>query len=115
MRALSVCPTRGCPELTPGGPCAACASKREQTRGSSRQRGYGRGHVMRFRHGVLARDPVCVLCRSRPSLHADHWPLSRDTLVLRGMDADDPKHGRGLCASCHSRETALHQGNNFVS
>jgi 5-methylcytosine-specific restriction enzyme A len=115
MRALSVCPTNGCPELTAGGPCTDCTRKREQARGSSSQRGYGRGHTTRFRRGVLARDPVCVRCRRALSKHADHYPLSRDTLLLRGLDANDPRHGRGLCASCHSIETALHQGNNFVT
>jgi 5-methylcytosine-specific restriction protein A len=42
-------------------------------------------------------------------VHADHWPLSRRELVEQGLDPDDPKHGRGLCTSCHSRSTAREQ------
>lgn len=114
-RALSVCPTRGCPELTTGGPCAGCASARDAARGNSRERGYGKAHRQRFRVGVLARHPVCTLCHRAASVHADHHPLARETLVLRGLDADDPKHGRGLCASCHSSETARNQGINFTT
>jgi 5-methylcytosine-specific restriction protein A len=42
-------------------------------------------------------------------VHADHWPLSRRELTEQGLDPDDPRHGRGLCARCHSSETARHQ------
>ncbi|MGW1127470.1 hypothetical protein [Streptomyces sp. NPDC002526] len=58
---------------------------------------------------MLARDPVCVLCRKEPAVHADHWPLSKRELVVRGLDDHDPRRGRGLCPSCHSAETAKHQ------
>ena len=40
---------------------------------------------------------------------ADHWPTSRRDLIAKGKDPNDPNHGRGLCASCHGRETAAHQ------
>ena len=66
----------------------------EQRRGSARQRGYGKGHETRFRPGVLARDPVCVLCGQAPSVHADHWPLGRRELTARGLDPDDPDWSR---------------------
>ncbi len=80
----------------------------DAARGSTGARGYGGGskHRRRFRPAVLARDPVCVLCRRAASCVADHWPLSRRELVARGMDPDDPAHGRGLCTSCHNRSTA---------
>jgi 5-methylcytosine-specific restriction protein A len=42
-------------------------------------------------------------------VHADHWPLSRRQLAAQGMNPNDPKHGRGLCTPCHSRETARDQ------
>jgi len=108
-RALSVCSTPGCPEYTDTGRCTACRAEVEQRRGTARQRGYGKAHEKRFRPAVLARDPVCVLCRSAPSRHADHHPISRRELVDQGLDPDDPKHGRGLCGTCHSTETAQHQ------
>ena len=105
-----VCSTPGCPEFTDqGGRCADHRAEAEQRRGTARQRGYGKGHETRFRPAVLARHPVCVLCGTKPSVHADHHPLSRRELVARGLDPDDPKHGRGLCQQCHSRETAQHQ------
>lgn len=117
-RALTVCSVDGCPQLTPSGRCPAHRAEAEQERGTARQRGYGRGHEQRFRTGVLARDPLCVCTDQRhshtgpcrmPSVHADHWPLSRRDLVAAGLDPDDPEHGRGLCQPCHSSETARHQ------
>lgn len=109
-----VCSTPGCPEFSQGGRCDGCRAEAEQRRGTARQRGYGRGHETRFRPGVLARNPVCVLCGKAPSVHADHHPLSRRELVARGQDPDDPKHGRGLCGPCHSSETAKHQPGGFA-
>lgn len=117
--AWKVCSTPGCPEFTDqGGRCPEHRAEAEQRRGTARQRGYGRGHERRFRPGVLARNPACVcteqghghaaLC-GQPSVHADHWPLDRRELVARGLDPDDPRHGRGLCGPCHSSHTASAQ------
>jgi 5-methylcytosine-specific restriction protein A len=108
-RAGTVCSVPGCPQLTDAGRCAQHRAEAEQRRGTARQRGYGGAHETRFRPGVLAKHPTCVLCRAAPSVHADHWPLSRRELLDRGLDPDDPAHGRGLCGPCHSRETARHQ------
>lgn len=108
-KGLTVCTTTGCPELTSGGRCATCRRNAEQERGTAAQRGYGHEHRERFRPAVLAKHPVCVVCQARPSTVADHWPIDRRTLELRGADPDDPIHGRGLCHPCHSRETAQHQ------
>ena len=38
---------------------------------------------------------------------ADHWPLTRRELVAAGLDPDHPARGRGLCAPCHAKATAL--------
>ena len=108
-RARTVCSVPGCPNLTDTGRCASCRADAEQARGTARQRGYGGQHENRFRPGVLTRDPVCVLCHQRPSVHADHWPQSRRELIAAGLDPDDPANGRGLCGRCHSSETARHQ------
>jgi len=62
---------------------------------------------------VLERDRICVVCRKAKATEADHYPVDRRTLVLRGLDADDPKYGRGLCRSCHSRSTAQAQPGGF--
>lgn len=108
-RGMRVCTVPGCPELTQGGRCESHQREAEQRRGTARQRGYGHGHETRFRPAVLARDPMCVLCRKAPSVHADHHPLSRRQLTEQGLDPDDPKHGRGLCGPCHSKHTAAEQ------
>ena len=103
------CPTPGCGRLTTGGRCAPCAQRAEQRRGTASQRGYtSRGHLA-FRAAVLARDPICVVCRLAPSTVADHYPVSRRDLVASGRDADAIEHGRGVCATCHSTETTKHQ------
>ncbi|WNI16627.1 holin [Actinacidiphila sp. ITFR-21] len=108
-RARTVCSVPGCPQLTDSGRCAQHRAEAEQQRGSARQRGYGAAHEQRFRPGVLARDPVCVLCQQAPSQHADHYPRSRRELAAAGLNPDDPQYGRGLCQPCHARETARHQ------
>lgn len=103
---MKVCTTPGCPTLTRGGRCTACRRDADRARGTAQQRGYGQQHRSRFRSGVLDKHPTCVLCDAQPSTVADHWPLDRRELVARNLDPNDPKHGRGLCASCHGRETA---------
>lgn len=112
-RALTTCSTPGCPELVESGRCDGCTAEAEQRRGSSTARGYGTRHRSRFRRGVLERDINCVLCiaagRWAAATVADHWPLSRRELAGRGLDPDDPEHGRGLCKSCHDKETAINQ------
>lgn len=108
-RALTACTVPGCPELTTGGRCDDHRQQAERQRGSARQRGYGTTHEERFRRGVLRRDVICVICRNALATRADHWPRSRRELVAAGLDPDDPRYGRGLCASCDSTQTAERQ------
>lgn len=112
-RASKVCSTVGCPETVDRGSrrsrCNNCERNAEQRRGSAHSRGYTTRHRDTFRTGVLARHPICVLCRKARSEHADHYPLSRRELVAQGANPNNPEHGRGLCHSCHSAETAKHQ------
>lgn len=110
-RAWKVCATPDCPELVPPGQsrCEDCTSEADKRRGTAAERGYtGSGHRT-FRKRVLARDPICMVCRLAPSTVADHHPLSRRELVASNMNPNDPDHGRGLCKPCHDRETAKHQ------
>jgi 5-methylcytosine-specific restriction protein A len=86
----------------------------EARRGSRTARGYGVRHRRVFREGVLARDPICTLCRVALSTDADHYPRSLRELQAAGIDGTDPIHGRGLCKSCHSRETARLQPGGFM-
>ncbi|NKE61760.1 holin [Lentzea sp. PSKA42] len=117
-RAERPCTTPGCSELTRrGGRCGRCRSRADTSRGTVAERGYTGLHRSRFRSGVLAAHPLCR-CASPcgppppgrpcpwPSTVADHWPLTRRELVAQGGDPNNPKHGRGLCASCHGRNTA---------
>jgi 5-methylcytosine-specific restriction endonuclease McrA len=49
----------------------------------------------RARRRVLARDPVCVICRARPSTEVDH-------VVMRAAGGGhDMANLRGLCTECH--------------
>jgi 5-methylcytosine-specific restriction enzyme A len=95
------------------GQCDQCRAAADRARGTAAQRGYDREHETRFRAGVLERDPYCVLCLewgiTTPATVADHYPLSRRQLVKRKLDPNDPQYGRGLCDSCHGRETQRHQ------
>lgn len=116
-RALKVCSVVGCPNLAtpPASRCPTHTRQAEVRRGSARQRGYDRRHEIRFRRPVLRRDPLCV-CPDRTHGHgseclsmstvADHHPRTRDELVRLGLDANNPKHGRGLCKTCHDKHTA---------
>jgi 5-methylcytosine-specific restriction protein A len=105
-----VCNVTGCPTLTEGTPrCTHHTRTADRARGTARQRGYDRTHQRDFREAVLARNPWCTLCRRQPATVADHHPLDRRTLQARGLNPNDPRHGRGLCASCHGQETARHQ------
>ncbi|MFF1281063.1 holin [Streptomyces sp. NPDC058299] len=117
-RALTVCSVPGCPALTPAGRCPEHRAEADRQRGSARQRGYDSEHERRFRQPVLQRDLRCVCTAyghghvgpcGQPTVHADHWPMSRRELVAAGLDPNDPDHGRGLCGRCHSSETAKHQ------
>lgn len=115
-RAMKVCSTADCPELTAEGRCAGCRSRAERSRGTARQRGYDREHENRFRDGVLYDQPVCVCtdpghghgngqCYA-PATVADHYPRTRRELARLGLDPHDPGYGRGLCRACHDRHTA---------
>ncbi|WP_405909560.1 holin [Streptomyces sp. NBC_00828] len=123
-RALTICTKPGCPEYTNGGRCTSCQAKAEARRGTSTQRGYGAQHRAEFRAAVIARDPNCVCteashdhgqpCGAR-SRHADHHPRDRRELVAADENPNDPRHGRGLCGPCHSRETARHQPGGWAA
>ncbi len=113
-RAAQPCTTPGCPELVPPGTsrCQACQVAQRTTQRQRRDKEAhahynSRGH-RRFRRLVLARDRLCVLCGA-VATEADHYPVDRRELQARGLDVNDPANGRGLCKSCHSRETAKHQ------
>lgn len=117
-RANRVCSAPGCPNLTQAGRCDDHRRTAERDRGSAHARGYGRRHEHTFRRAVLLRDPLCVCVDQAhghgprclaPSTRADHHPRDRRELVHLGLDPHRPEYGRGLCASCDSRQTAQRQ------
>lgn len=103
------CPLPGCSELVTSGRCEEHQRAAEEHRGTSSERGYNTQAHRMFREEVLAKDPICVLCLRSPSTDADHHPVSRKGLITLGLNPDDPKRGRGLCGSCHKKETAKFQ------
>lgn len=109
-----VCNQPGCPEIGPNPRCPKHTSEADLARGTPAQRGYDTPGHRRFRRIVLTRDPLCVLCGT-PSKVADHYPLSRRDLVAQGLNPNDPDRGRGLCATCHNRETAQHQPGGWAA
>lgn len=111
-----VCSTPGCPTLHQGvGKCPDCKAKADKQRRPQGNPYRTPGHRLRFREGVLARNPRCVctdtghghdgMCGQLATI-ADHYPIERVDLVTQGADPDDPKHGRGLCKTCHDKHTA---------
>lgn len=105
---MRVCSQPGCPTIYDGTDSRCPVhSKSAQRKHWDNTKAYNtKGHRVRFRLGVLKRDPICVLCHVAQSTDADHYPRSRQELVELGLDADDPQYGRGLCGPCHKRETA---------
>lgn len=107
-RALRVCPTSGCSELTNGGRCTTCKARAETIRGNAASRGYGSTWARR-RAAYLRRHPLCALCPAQASV-ADHYPTSRRDLVAQGVPDPDAEHRlRPLCTPCHASETSRHQ------
>jgi 5-methylcytosine-specific restriction protein A len=114
-QAIQVCSQVGCPALVPGGgKCGQHKRAAEAARGSAAQRGYGGKRWRAARRAVLRRDRVCVLCHTAEATVADHHPISRRELVAIGVtDPDAPSRMRGLCASCHGKETARESPGGF--
>jgi len=116
-RPQAPCTTPGCRNVTPaGGRCADCRDRRgaiaEARRPSADRRGYDR-RWSQIRTAFLVTHPWCVLCK-RAATVADHHPVSRRDLVAAGVpDPDAPHWLRPLCASCHNRSTARHQGGGW--
>lgn len=115
-RALRVCPTEGCPELTTGGRCTNHTKAADRARGTAAGRGYGSRWATVYRPACLRRDPLCTCTSTTPehgcrcvaqSTVADHWPTSRRDLVAQGVSDPDAVHRlRGVCKPCHDAHTA---------
>jgi 5-methylcytosine-specific restriction protein A len=65
------------------------------------------------RKAVLARDRICVICKSWAAGEADHLIPARKYIAQNGGDMNrfyDESNLQGLCKPCHSRKTATEDG-----
>lgn len=116
-RALSVCPTSGCPELTAGGRCQGCKRKADRVRGSGSARGWN-ARWAAFSKRYVREHPICACAYdwcthahepgqcSQPSTDPDH----KDGSGRNGPRAYDPTNLQPMCHSCHARKTAHMDG-----
>ena len=95
------CTQPGCPALVDGG--GRCPKHRQ--RGAPIDTFYSSRQWRRFRAAFLAAHPLCEDCgkqgRLRPAVEVAHIIPRR-----QGGDPFDEANCRGLCKSCHSRESA---------
>ncbi|MFJ6659698.1 HNH endonuclease [Streptomyces sp. NPDC091377] len=111
-RALQVCPTPGCPRLTPQGRCEPCQRAAARQRPSPASRGYD-ARWGRTRAAYLRDHPYCECdeCEALPALvrpratEVNH----RDGLGPQGPRGHDPANLQAMTKAHHSRETARHQ------
>lgn len=106
---MRVCSVPGCPTIYPRAEGTRCATHRRKADRARGDRGYSTKGHRTFRTHVIQRDPICVLCNLAPSTIADHHPHSRKELIELRLNPNDPRYGRGLCKTCHDRETARNQ------
>lgn len=107
QRPKSICPYPGCTDLTDGGRCPEHRKEQKAEWQARRKPGSWKpysGRWRRLRLMVLARDPICMICRREQSTDADH-------VVARSKGGDNSLDNlQGLCHRCHSRKTATEDG-----
>jgi len=100
--APRACSEPGCTAPTHTGRCAR--HPRTDAHARARAARYAGPAWRLIRTAVLRRDPVCSECHAAPSTTAAH-------VVARSAGGSDSMDNlRGLCTSCHSRETAARDG-----
>jgi 5-methylcytosine-specific restriction protein A len=65
------------------------------------------------RLNVLARNRICVICKSWAAEECDHVIPARKYIAQHGGDMNrfyDESNLQGLCKPCHSRKTATEDG-----
>ena len=106
------CAKAGCRELVDTGYCIKHQSTKtnyDRLRPSSSKRGYG--HRWRvYRDAYLRDHPLCVSCNTQNVATAatvvDHIkPHNGNDMMFW-----EPLNHQSLCASCHGRKTAMHDG-----
>jgi 5-methylcytosine-specific restriction protein A len=116
---MQVCPTKGCPTLTEGGPCQVHQKARrqvaDQARGSAQERGYDYQWSL-FSKRWRERFPVCGM-RADGHVHLDHSQCARegrlnvqDTVtdhihpLEQGGAKFDEANLQTLCRACNTRK-----------
>jgi len=91
--ARKACSVPRCPHLQP---CPVEGHARRPWEGSTRRAALPPGWSSRIVPRILARDPICTLCRSALSTEVHHL-----------ADRDDHRDEvlAGVCKSCHQAET----------
>lgn len=108
-KALQVCPTPGCPELTPAGRCPSCQAKARAARPQPNTRGYNT--AWRKASAAYLRDHVwceCEDCSSLPMLQRD---LATEVDHIDGLGPLGPRgfdasNWQAMSKRHHSRKTA---------
>jgi 5-methylcytosine-specific restriction protein A len=112
-KALQVCPTPGCPTLTPGGRCETCQTKAQRRRPTAAAKGYDT-RWDRTRAEYLRANPYCECdeeCAALPMLlrpratEVNH----RDGLGPLGPRGHDWTNLQAMTKAHHSRHTAREQ------
>lgn len=105
-KSLAPCNTPGCPDhATRNGKCDTHADR--ATRDRARTTAPYQTPAWRTARALKLRlDPRCADCGA-PATDADHDPITRRTLIARGItDPDAPHRLVSRCHPCHSRRTA---------
>lgn len=108
-KAMQVCPTPGCPTLTPGGRCPPCQTQATQARPASRNA--GRGTAWRNASTQYLRDHPyceCEACAALPPLQRDRATEVDhiDGLGPLGPRGYDPANWQAMSKRHHSAKTA---------
>jgi len=102
-RLMRPCLAASCPSLAgKSGYCARHTTARNLAR-RGEKRVYESAQHQAWRQVILIRDPVCVECKTKRSVIADHiQPLSKGGTW-------DYSNGRGVCRSCDGKLGAAHR------
>ncbi len=100
-RPKRCCAEPGCPTLVTRGYCPSHKRRPRERRESSTQQGYDE-RWKKLRKIVLARDPICMICREAPSTQVDHIVPRRPEQHAADVTEEELQ---GLCKPCHSSKT----------
>lgn len=101
MKPLHTCSVASCPTLVRNGPrCPAHTITREQRNPKDPRQAqfYGSTRWKKLRAMVKARDPICKICRRKPTQEADHIDDNWE-------NNDYDNNLQGVCSDCHATKS----------